>query len=54
MSKKVLVTGGAGFIGSRLIEKLLGLGYKVFVFDVMPLNQAKRLSKIKEPNRTCY
>ena len=32
-AKKVLVTGGAGFLGSHLCEKLLSLGHEVIALD---------------------
>lgn len=36
-NKNVLVTGGAGLVGSHLAERLLGLGANVFALDIIVL-----------------
>jgi len=43
MSYNILVTGGAGYIGSRLIPHLLSLGHKVTVLDNFMYNQSSLL-----------
>ncbi len=41
--KKVLVTGGAGFVGSHLVDRLLALGATVDVLDDLSTGTAKNL-----------
>lgn len=44
-SLRVLVTGAAGFIGSFLVERLLGLGYSVVGLDNLSSGSLENLSK---------
>ena len=43
---KVLITGGAGFIGSHLSERLLELGEKVFVIDNLSTGSKENIESI--------
>ena len=45
---KYLITGGAGFIGSHLVEKLIARGNEVVVFDNLSTGSDTNLSEIKE------
>lgn len=44
--KKVLVTGGAGFIGSHVVEKLVAKGAKVTVLDTLQNGSKKNLKAV--------
>jgi len=48
ISKTYLVTGGAGFIGSHLCEKLLNLGHKVVCLDNLSSGSLKNISLLKK------
>ena len=48
MGKKVLVTGGAGFIGSHTVDELIAQGYSVRVYD--NLNPQVHGDRAKKPD----
>ena len=43
-NKKILVTGGAGFIGSNLVERLLSQGHEITVLDNLSTGYEKNIS----------
>lgn len=48
--KRVLVTGGAGYVGSNLVPKLLAAGYGVTVFDLYIYGQDIFAAHRQDPN----
>ena len=46
-AKKCLVTGGAGFIGSHLVERLLAEGYHVKVLDNFCTGKYSNIERFK-------
>ncbi len=44
----MLVTGGAGFIGSHIVERLVSLGHKVRVLDNFSTGRRENLSSVED------
>jgi UDP-glucose 4-epimerase len=51
IKKKVFITGGAGFVGSHLSDKLLELGCEVTVYDNLKTGQDVFLKNAKENSK---
>jgi nucleoside-diphosphate-sugar epimerase len=47
----VLVTGGAGFVGSHLVERLLSLGIETFVIDNFSTGSMDNLVAVRSDNK---
>lgn len=43
--KKILVVGGAGYVGSALVPKLIKKGYQVTVYDLYTYSRSKKLGE---------
>ncbi len=50
MNKKIIVTGGAGFIGANLTNMALSKGYKVLVMDKLTYAGNKKSLNLKDKN----
>lgn len=46
-SKKVLITGGTGFIGSHVVRKLVRLGYECVVFTRRDIDDLEKVRYVK-------
>jgi len=49
-AKRILITGGAGYIGSKLTTKLLNLGFKVTVLDALKFSSRSLNHLFKKKN----
>ena len=47
MKMKILITGGAGFIGSHISESLANKGYKVIIYDNFSTGCEENIINIK-------
>jgi UDP-glucuronate decarboxylase len=51
--KRILVTGGAGFLGSHLIDRLLGQGHEVICADNLFTGTKRNIEHLHNHSRFC-
>jgi UDP-glucose 4-epimerase len=51
---QILVTGGAGFIGSHLCEKLINMGHSIIALDNLSTGQASNLANLEANDRFTF
>ena len=54
MVKKALVTGGAGFIASHLIDRLLAGGYTVTAMDNLTEGHTENIAHLKKNKKFAF
>ena len=47
---KILVTGGAGFIGSHVVELFLERGFEVVILDNLSIGRASNINPAEKPD----
>ena len=53
MENCVIITGGAGFIGSNLVKRLLSMGFSTIIIDNFSTGKKENLAEV-ESNKFCY
>ncbi len=48
---KILITGGAGFIGSHLADRLLAMGHEVYAIDDLSTGSLKNVQQLQDALR---
>ena len=48
---KYIITGGAGFIGSHLVEKLIKKNKKIIVIDNLSTGRLENIKRFKKKNK---
>ena len=48
---KILITGGAGFVGSHLADKLIGQGHEITVIDDLSTGRYSNVEHLEDTER---